>query len=247
MAVPTATKKAKNIHCVLSMLRVATYNIHRCVGRDGKKDPTRIAAVLREIGADIIALQEVSSVPGHTTDVLALFAKATNSEAIQGFTLQDRHSHYGNALLTRQTVTRIKRFNISVPGREPRGVIDVVLVLEGRTVQLLATHLGLLPSERRFQIERIMPLLEAATADVSILLGDFNEWFLWGQPLRRLQKWFTTGPAPATFPARWPLLSLDRIWVHPSNSLASLWVHRTVLSRIASDHLPLVADVSMST
>jgi len=74
-------------------------------------------------------------------------------------------------------------------------------------------------------------------------MGDLNEWFLWGRPLRYLQRHFKSGPAPATFPARFPLFALDRIWVEPRENLVSVKTVNNSLTRLASDHLPLVAEL----
>jgi endonuclease/exonuclease/phosphatase family metal-dependent hydrolase len=78
-----------------------------------------------------------------------------------------------------------------------------------------------------------------------VLVGDLNEWFLWGRPLRRLHRYFKATPSPATFPSRLPLFALDRVWTHPRSMLRSLAVHSTPLSRVASDHLPLVATLEI--
>lgn len=85
-------------------MKLATWNIHRCIGRDGEKSPARCAAVLQEIDADVVALQEVESRPGHELDVLAYLARETASQATPGMTMIEEHAHYGNALLTRLPV-----------------------------------------------------------------------------------------------------------------------------------------------
>jgi endonuclease/exonuclease/phosphatase family metal-dependent hydrolase len=77
-------------------------------------------------------------------------------------------------------------------------------------------------------------------------MGDINEWFLWGRPLRWMHKHFEATPAPATFPSRLPLLALDRVWVKPRTLLRKLAVHSTPLARIASDHLPLTAELDLA-
>jgi endonuclease/exonuclease/phosphatase family metal-dependent hydrolase len=77
-----------------------------------------------------------------------------------------------------------------------------------------------------------------------ILLGDLNEWFVYGRTLRRLVTHFHRASALRTFPTRYPLFALDRIWVHPGERLMRVDVHRTRLSRIASDHYPLIAHIA---
>ncbi len=227
--------------------RIATYNIHRCVGRDGVKNTERIAAVLREINADIVALQEVTSHSEIADDVLGYLAAEVEMEPIGGFTLSAAGAHYGNALLSRLPVSKVNRINISVTAKEPRGVIEAIVGRHPHTMVMWATHLGLGIRERHQQVKKLLKIIHAADADVGILLGDFNEWLTWSRPLRALHRWFVTPQAtpqvPATFPSRRPLLRLDRIWIRPSERLIALRAHSTDLSRIASDHLPLVAEI----
>lgn len=227
------------------VLRIATYNIHRCVGCDGVEAPERIAAVLQDISADVTALQEVAFDPSGPKNILANLARSMDAQAIAGPTLLEKKGRYGNAILSRLVPERVDRLDISVPGREPRGVLAVTLRLNGSSIRIVATHLGLRPRERRYQIRRLLPLLDDPQADVTILLGDFNEWLLWGRPLRWINRRFGSLPAPATFPSRRPLLALDRIWVDPADRLISLHHHRHVSTAVASDHLPLVAQVAV--
>jgi endonuclease/exonuclease/phosphatase family metal-dependent hydrolase len=109
----------------------------------------------------------------------------------------------------------------------------------------VATHLGLRPAERREQVQQLLHLFRERPHDSSVLLGDLNEWFLWGRPLRRLHRHFRETPSLATFPRELPLLALDRIWTHPRAMLRSSQVHKTPLARLASDHLPLVATLDL--
>lgn len=221
-----------------SHLRVATYNIHAGVGRDRRTNIPRLARVIRELESDIIALQEVL---GH--DMLDTLAEATGFHAIAGPTLQRQGRHYGNAVLTALPVDNVERIDLSVPRREPRGAIDIRLATaSGVDLRLLVTHLGLGPAERRHQTLRLLEQLERGPpADITLLVGDLNEWLLWGRPRRWLTRWFTPTPAPATFPAILPVFALDRVWVWPRVRLLSVTPHRSKLARIASDHLPLTA------
>jgi endonuclease/exonuclease/phosphatase family metal-dependent hydrolase len=226
-------------------MRIATYNIHRAIGSDGLEKPERTAAVLHELDADIIALQEVGYASGTPGNVLEYLGESIQASIIEGATLRDERGHYGNAVLSRVPISSIQLHDISVHGREPRGVIDLSLQLNGIEVQVVATHLGLRPGERRYQVERLIPLLEASAADIRILLGDLNEWFLWGRPLRRLHRVFGRTSAPATFPVRWPLFALDRLWVQPLSAIDSLRAHNSAAAARASDHLPLVAELNI--
>jgi len=220
-------------------LKVATYNVHRCVGRDGRKDVARVLDVLREVDADVIALQELEWQPAAALDLLGDFARELGYAGIAGPTLLEGVGHYGNAVLTRLQARDIRRIDLSVPGREPRGALDLVLDAPYGALRVIATHLGLVPAERRLQVRRLLGLLAPVRPEPVVLMGDINEWFLWRRPLRWLRAHFGRVPAPATFPARHPLLALDRIWVEPRWLRAGLAVHATPLARRASDHLPL--------
>jgi endonuclease/exonuclease/phosphatase family metal-dependent hydrolase len=224
-------------------MRIATYNIHRAIGSDGLENPGRIAAVLHELDGDIIALQEVGYASGTPGNALDYLGESIPARVIEGVTLQDERGHYGNAVLSRVPIHSVQLHDISVNGREPRGAIELSLQFNGIELQIIATHLGLRPGERRRQVERLITLLDASTVDVKLLLGDLNEWFLWGRPLRRLHRVFGRTRAPATFPARWPRFALDRFWVQPLAVLDRLRVHNSAAASLASDHLPLLAEL----
>lgn len=225
-------------------LRVATYNIHSGVGRDGRCDPARVAEVINELSADVVALQEVESRHGDL-ETLEFLSRRTGLVPVAGPTMLRKAGTYGNALLTRAGITGVRRVDLSFPAREPRGALDVTLEIRGMPLRVLATHLGLRPAERRYQIETLLAALEPDDPMPTVLMGDLNEWFLWGRPLRRLHARFGEAPAPATYPAGRPLFALDRLWVNPLQSLRRLAVHRSPLAHIASDHLPLLADIEL--
>jgi len=230
-------------------LRVASYNIHECVGGDGRRDPARIAAVLREIDADIIGLQEVDARPGATSESMQMqyLASALGHHAVAGPTLLRPTGEYGNALLTRRRVLDVRHVDLTVYRREPRAVLDVDLDIDGAAVRVLVTHLGLLPGERRVQVRRLLDLLGESRSDLVILCGDINEWFAVGRPLRWLHARLGRTAAVPTFPATFPVFALDRIWVHPHPALATLAAHATPTARQASDHLPLLADIRLGS
>ncbi|MDQ6917706.1 MAG: endonuclease/exonuclease/phosphatase family protein [Pseudomonadota bacterium] len=227
----------------LRPLRIATYNIHDAVGSDRSFLPARIAAVLMELSADIVAIQEVG-LHATGTDVLAHLRDATGYASVLGPTRIRHAGEYGNALLTRFVVQDTTLIDLTFKRREARGALDVVLDCDGAPLRVIATHLGLRPAERRTQIQQLLRVLEAQTAFPTVLMGDLNEWFLWGRPLRWMHAHFKKTPAMATFPARAPFLALDRIWVEPRSLLRRIWVHSSPLARSASDHLPLLAEIA---
>ncbi len=225
-------------------LALATYNVHGCTGGDARYDPERTLQVLRELDADVLALQELRWNPADALHVLTEFGERLGYVTLAGPTLMRPDGHFGNALLTRLPVREVGRIDLSVPGREPRGALDVRLAAGETILRVVATHLGLRPDERRTQMRRLLSLMGGGAP--LVLMGDLNEWFLWGRPLRWLRRHFGRMPAPATFPARWPLLALDRIWVEPRSTLESIQAHDSALARIASDHLPLRAQMRLT-
>lgn len=227
-------------------LKLATYNVHRCVGTDRRYAPERIGEVLEELDADVVALQEVESPRDGSPDILFDLAESAGYRVIEGATLRKPSAHYGNAVLSRLPVTRVNNINLSVAWHEPRGALDLHLSASGFELQLVATHLGLWPGERRYQTRELISLLRPDNAHASVLMGDLNEWFLWGRPLRWLHKCFPESPAPRSFPSRRPLFALDRIWVNPRSALQSIEACRSPRILRASDHLPVCATLKLT-
>jgi endonuclease/exonuclease/phosphatase family metal-dependent hydrolase len=223
-------------------LTVATYNIHGAVGSDGRFAPERIVEVLKEMSADIIALQEVPLGGIRFPNVLKMLEEATGFSGVEGPTKHDLERRYGNAVLSRYPILAKRAIDLSFRGREPRGAVDADVDCHGHPLRVVATHLGLQPAERRDQIRRLLQVFDTESMPV-ILLGDINEWFVWGRSLRWLVSHFQAVPAPATFPSRWPIFALDRIWIRPRHRLVHVEVHATPLARVASDHLPLIAHI----
>ncbi|HEY2864721.1 MAG TPA: endonuclease/exonuclease/phosphatase family protein [Casimicrobiaceae bacterium] len=227
-----------------STITVATYNIHGAIGSDGSYAPERIAAVLAEIDADIIALQEVGA-RHHDVDTLTRLQEATGLHAVAEPPRWRAAGIHGNCVLSRHPIPECTHIDLTYPRREARSALDVVIDCDGAPLRVLATHLGLRPAERRAQVHRLLKVLEAETPHPTLLMGDLNEWFLWGRPLRWLHAHFRATPSPRSFPARAPLLALDRIWVEPRALLQRLWAHATPTARAASDHIPVVATIAL--
>jgi len=229
-------------------ITVASYNIHQGVGWDGRRDPTRIAQVLKNLDADIIGLQEVDCGPGIKTASYQMdyLAGLTGLYVFAGPTIQRHTGDYGNVLLARHPILDIRSIDLSVPNSEPRGAIDADVDIAGDVVRIIVTHLGLGGGERRNQVEKLLTFLTEKRARPVVLLGDINEWFPMGLPLRRLHARLGRSIGLPTFPSIFPLLALDRILVWPNHALMSICVHDTPLSRIASDHLPLKAVIAVN-
>jgi len=229
----------------MPLISVLSYNIHECVGLDRRRDPTRISEVIKESSAQIVGLQEVhsdSSGEDHLHQMNYL-AAATGLQAVAGPAVERRNGHYGNVLLTSCNVVAVNKLDLSYPGREPRGAIDADIEIGGDVVRVIVTHLGLSPAERRFQVRKLLTALSEQRTETVIVLSDFNEWLPTGRSLRWIHTHLGKTALVRTFPSRFPVFALDRIWVSPPASLRQLCCVRTPLSRLASDHLPLKATI----
>ena len=229
-------------------LRIASYNVHGCVGTDKLEDAARVARVIQELGCDTVGLQEVNTRPGgsHASMQLDFLAAATGMQAIPGLTILRHDGHFGNALLTRQEVTAVRRHGFTYSRREPRNALDVDLKMGDETVRVIVTHLGLVPAERRFQARKLLALLrDTPTTAPVIVLGDINEWLPLGRPLLWMHEMLGRSPAERSFPSRWPVFALDRVWARPRHNLLAFGAHRSPLSAQASDHLPVKAIIAI--
>jgi endonuclease/exonuclease/phosphatase family metal-dependent hydrolase len=232
----------------ISTLTVATYNVHSSVGRDRRCSPDRILRVLKEVNADIIALQEVSHrhIEGTDGDQFEYFRRRTGMHGVPGLNLLYDRRRFGNAVFSRWPIAATRRIDLSVHGREPRGAIDVEIDVEHHRLRVIATHLGLGPGERRRQVERIAHALNDGVDLPTVIMGDFNIFGRQRKLLHKLGAPIARKDCPASFPARMPLLGLDRIWTRPGILTHSLAAHRSTLSAVASDHLPVVAKIVLS-
>ena len=234
-----------------SSVRIATYNIHTCIGVDRRYDPGRIATVLREIDADIACLQEVAARRGSDRhhDQWAYLGEVTGRRVITGIGLRERLGRFGNAILTRFPVLTARAIDLSVAGYERRGAIDADLLIGDRVLRVIATHFGLHAVERRLQANRLMAVLgeqlaaNRRLADAVLLMGDLNEWRGRSGAIRLLDRRLGPSAAARTFPSWLPVLALDRIYAEGPAVLHDLYVYRSPLARLASDHLPLVGSL----
>ncbi|MCA9531374.1 MAG: endonuclease/exonuclease/phosphatase family protein [Myxococcales bacterium] len=224
-----------------------TWNLHGFVGADGRRDVSRTARVLGVLGADVLGLQEVDcrGAEGTGETRLALLAEATGMHATFGPTLAHEDGGYGNALLTRWPVTSVTRHDVSVEGGEPRGVLCADVRPDGAPVRLIVTHFGLRMKERRRQLAALLALIEAAPGAPLLLMGDFNEWQPRSPLVGALDRALGRAAHVRTFPARFPVLALDRIWVRAPARLLAIERCAGAGARHASDHLPVRARLAL--
>ncbi|MGY6633990.1 MAG: endonuclease/exonuclease/phosphatase family protein [Alkalilacustris sp.] len=225
-------------------LAVASYNVHKCVGLDRRRDPVRTAQVIAELDADIVALQEADRRFGDRAGLLNLAAlrEASGLEPVPFDRVGLAHGWHGNLLLTRNALVESVR-PLRLPGFEPRGALVVDLVHRDRPLRVVATHLGLLRASRLLQSRALVDALGRDDDGRStLLMGDLNEW----RTTRRsslaplAQRKVAVAPVPS-FPAQFPLLALDRIMASPCAELLHVSRHDSPLARVASDHLPVKA------
>jgi len=226
-------------------LRVLTWNIHACIGADGRHDVARVGEAVSALMPDIAAFQEVDSrrpAPGagRVYDILRARVGAHGHNA---WSLSGEDGHYGQILASRFPLEDKEVHDISVAGREPRKVMTAYACLPDTRLRVVATHFGLSRGERRRQVAALQRILAADLTGPLLLLGDFNEWF---RPLRCQREIFSLVGAwtrHASFPARLPLFPLDRIACRPGDLLVR---SRAVgEARAASDHLPVVAELAL--
>lgn len=225
---------------------LASYNVHGWVGTDGRTDTQRTMDVIHNLRADIIALQEVvftdqSDRPCPFTEL----AQGMGYTVTLGPTMLRDDTRYGNALLSRREPKTVRRHSLDCFGREPRGAIEADFSFEDRTVKVIATHLGLLRKERRCQIRILHDIVADSRADATVLMGDLNEWLPWGHLPALLREVFGPTGTLRTFPSKCPIFALDRIVATPAGQIQSTEAVRTDGVRVASDHLPLRALLTL--
>lgn len=226
-------------------IRIVSYNVHACIGGDGKFAPQRICEVLHGLQADFIGIQELEDRTVGGERVSDYLARNLGMQACRGTTLKRKDAHYGNLLLSAEPALRTRMHDISVPGREPRGVIEAEFAVFERCVRLLVTHFGLRARERRRQVDDVLAIAANGEADVDVLLGDLNEWRPGSYAVRVLKRRFGPVPRLRTWPARRPAMPLDSICVSPASAHRTVDVVNSAAARQASDHLPLVCDLRL--
>jgi len=227
-------------------LRIVTYNIRSCKGLDGHVRPDRIAEILRRIGADVIALQEVrAEQAAEIAQQLGYNVFFGHADTVHGY-------NFGNAVLTRFTIRDTHLYPIGVPGRQQRACLraDIAWPDGDHTLHVFAVHLGLSVAERREQAERLasQQILEDPSIqnEPRILLGDFNEKFN-HQDVNRNLKPLLQLIGKKSWPAPLPFVDLDRVYFSRDLKRRSAHVYRSDSAWFASDHVPLVAVLEQTT
>jgi len=229
-------------------LSVASYNIHKGIGTDRRRDLARTAEVIGEIGADILALQEADTRFGTRTGLLDLdrIRRDLGLIAVPLDDAGDAHGWHGNLLLVRNALVQ-EVHQLMLPGLEPRGAMVTDLKIAGQPLRVVNAHLGLLPRSRAAQARAMIDKIGQLEGRPTLLLGDLNEWRGGGAALQTLGRHFQIAQALPSFPSRYPLLALDRMMLSPHGELLDVTAHDSPLSRRASDHLPIKARLRLGS
>jgi endonuclease/exonuclease/phosphatase family metal-dependent hydrolase len=242
------------------MTRILTYNVHRCVGKDRRLDVSRVADVIAALAPDIVALQELDVGRARTKNIDQAHAIAEQLRMVSHFhpAFAVEEELYGDAILTKLPERLIQAAPLPGYDRwshvvEPRGALWLAVDVGGGVeVQVINTHLGLIPHEQGIQAQALAgkgwvehPLFQGP----AILLGDFNATAasqVYKCLTARLKDARGLAPLPrqptTTYPATLPILRIDHLFVSDEIRIDSLFAPYARATRIASDHLPLVCD-----
>ncbi len=232
---------------VTVQLKFASYNIHKAIGLDRRRDPDRIISVLREMNADVIALQEADRRFGQRVRTLprALLDDTPWREAPVARRARSIGWH-GNALLVRRDIAILDAQPLALPTFEPRGAVTAALEIEGKTIRVLGAHLDLSGLRRRDQIRAILNHCEQQTAKLpTVVMGDFNQWTVMRGAMQEFGSDWQVLDLGRSYPSRRPIAPLDRMVASSEWRCMSAHVHRSALATQASDHLPVKATLAL--
>ncbi|HEU0100519.1 MAG TPA: endonuclease/exonuclease/phosphatase family protein [Allosphingosinicella sp.] len=228
------------------MIRVASYNMRKAIGTDRRRRPERTLEVLRELDADVIALQEADRRFGTRASAIPLHMIEEHSDYKPvAFDARDGSlGWHGNALLVRKTVEVLDKALLHLPSLEPRGAVMADISLGGEALRVIGMHLDLSGLWRRQQAHFILHHLQTReSAMPAVLMGDLNEWSVRGGCLRDFGSHLAFADCGRSFHVRRPVARLDRIMVTPGLGIEECGVHHSAAARKASDHYPVWAKL----
>jgi len=220
--------------------------VHGFIGRSGQRDPDAVLHAVRQFEADVVALQEIDEVGpaagAHSGFVAmqALFGLA----GAEARTICSPDGDYGHILMSRWPLTDRVCLDLSVRRREPRLAISARVDAPAGAIRVVAAHLGLSLRERRHQIGLIRRHVDSVAESAVIVLGDFNDWRRYGAAARAFGPPWVAAADPASFPAYYPVLPLDRIWCRAP--LRPVVAGTSDAFGHLSDHLPVFADLDFA-
>lgn len=231
------------------MLTIASYNIRKSVGLDWRRQPDRILSVLREVDADIVALQEVDRRFGSRTTSLDpdTITRNTDYRPVNFGIRPQSIGWHGNTLLVRKGAEVLLERRLVLPALEPRGAVLADIAFGGEVLRVIGMHLGLFGHWRTQQARAVLAHLQAIDhRRPTVIMGDLNHWTLEGGCLADFSRdHHVVTPGPS-FHASRPTLALDRIITSRDVRVETCGVHRSEVACQASDHLPIWAKVSLN-
>jgi len=240
---PIQPPPSENATSVLAV----SYNIQKGIGADMQRRPDRTLAVLREIGADIMVLQEADRRFGARHSALPLAEiHAHGWRPVPFETRAESIGWHGNAVLVSDRVTITGHAVLPIPALEPRGAVLADLAIDGAPLRVIGMHLDLSGLRRRHQAKAILAHLVRHPGDPPVLaMGDMNEWRATAAAIADFAAVLQLVPTGPSFHARLPVAPLDRIFISPGIDVAGSGVHHSALASIASDHLPVWARLAL--
>ena len=225
------------------VIRLLTWNVHGGLGLDGVRDFSRIVDHIAAIDADIVALQEVEGRNrGDRSLPMAIIRDRLGHEGISASTITAPDGEYGQVLLCRWPLVDVVTHDLSIGRFEPRRAIAGTAQTPAGELRVIATHLGLRFGERRRQVKALCAALDDERP--TVLMGDFNDWIRYRSAKALLEQEFAEFTKLRTYPARVPLLALDRIFCRPAGMLIRAEVYGS--EPLYSDHVPLGATLQLA-
>lgn len=242
------------------MVRLLTYNVHRCVGTDRRLDVGRVAEVIAAQSPDVVALQEVDVGRSRTggVDQAHRLAQRLGMAFHFNAAFKVEEEQFGDAILTRLPERLVRAGPLPghprFPQLEPRGALWVEIETPGGVLNVINTHLGLVPREQRIQAAALAGAdwASAATDMPLVLLGDMNAtprnaaYRILGARLAEARRVAPFSHRAPTFPSTFPVLAIDHVFVSERVLVDAVRTPLDPLSRLASDHLPLIVDLSLA-
>ncbi|MBZ6379721.1 endonuclease [Pacificimonas flava] len=229
-------------------MKVASYNIHKGIGLDRRRDPDRILHVLDEVGADVVALQEADRrFFSRRAVITPERLEASGWRHVPFHMKPESLGWHGNAILVRDGIGVRHAEPLWLEGLEPRGAVLAELDTALGPFRVVGMHLDLSGLYRVRQVLRLVEVIDVRSPLPTIIMGDTNDWNR-GRlaAMDRVPSHFRSAPCGPSFHTRRPVLALDRILYDRDLELVNCGVHRTALSRRASDHLPIWAELKLA-
>ncbi|WP_029066049.1 endonuclease/exonuclease/phosphatase family protein [Labrenzia sp. DG1229] len=232
------------------MLKIGSYNIQKAIGLDARRRPDRTLKVIQELNCDVLALQEADKRFGPRESTLNrdTILSETDYRPVPFAKGEKSLGWHGNAILVRKSIGVLDFRRLDLPTLEPRGAVAADLEIDGIKIRVAAMHLSLVGHFRKKQITSLMHQLHEHLEYLpTVLIGDLNEWRDTARSLKLFEERYEVTTPGKSFPSPLPVGSLDRIITSPEFTVSQAGVHTSKTARIASDHLPVWAHLSLDT